>query len=61
MYKGKVTDLQGTRLVMVATNAQGAALTLSTRLQTDPSSNAVSGMLRATPGAASTPAGQGSG
>ncbi|HEY3701403.1 MAG TPA: ferric reductase-like transmembrane domain-containing protein [Acidimicrobiales bacterium] len=61
MYKGKVTDLEGTRLVMAATNAQGAALTLSTRLQTDPSSNAVSGMLRATPGAASSPAGEGSG
>jgi DMSO/TMAO reductase YedYZ heme-binding membrane subunit len=61
MYSGKVTDLQGTQLVMAVTNAQGAALTLSTRLQTDPSSNAVSGMLRATPGAVSSPAGQGSG
>ncbi len=60
MYSGKVTDLEGTRLVMTATNAHGAALTLSARLQTDPSSNAVSGTLRSSPGAVSPPAGQGS-
>ncbi|HEX4540506.1 MAG TPA: ferric reductase-like transmembrane domain-containing protein [Acidimicrobiales bacterium] len=60
MYSGKVTNLQGTRLVMTATNAQGAALTLSARLQADPSSNAVSGTVQATPGAVSSSAGQGS-
>jgi sulfoxide reductase heme-binding subunit YedZ len=60
VYSGKVTDLQGTRLVMTATNAQGATLTLSARLRTDPSSDAVSGTLRATPGAVSGPADAGS-
>jgi DMSO/TMAO reductase YedYZ heme-binding membrane subunit len=53
MFSGKVTDLEGTRLVMTATNAQRDALTLTVRLQTDPSSNAVGGTLRATPGAGS--------
>jgi DMSO/TMAO reductase YedYZ heme-binding membrane subunit len=57
MFSGKVTDLQGTRLTMTATNAKGAAVTLVARLRTDPSSNAVSGTLRATPGAVSSPAG----
>src|SRR5205807_1290287 len=60
MFTGKVTDLQGTLLVMAVTNARGAALTLTARLQTDPSSNAVSGTLRAAPGAVSSAAGQGS-
>jgi DMSO/TMAO reductase YedYZ heme-binding membrane subunit len=59
LYSGKVTDLEGTRLMMTATNATGAAMTLTVRLQTDPSSNAVRGTLRATPGAVSSPAGQG--
>jgi hypothetical protein len=53
LYSGKVTNLQGTQLVMTATDAQGASVTLTAQLQTDPSSNAVSGTLRATPGAGS--------
>jgi DMSO/TMAO reductase YedYZ heme-binding membrane subunit len=60
LYSGKVTDLQGTRLVMSATNSHGATLTLAARLQTDPSSDAVSGTLRATPGAVSGATGEGS-
>jgi hypothetical protein len=59
MYRGKIVDLQGTRLELTATDTQGAALTLSVRLQTDPSSDAVSGVLRATPGAASGTAAEG--
>jgi hypothetical protein len=53
LYSGKVTNLQGTQLVMTATSAQGASVTLTAQLQTDPSSNAVRGTLRATPGAGS--------
>jgi DMSO/TMAO reductase YedYZ heme-binding membrane subunit len=53
LYSGKVTNLQGTQLVMTATSAQGASVTVTAQLQTDPSSNAVRGALRATPGAGS--------
>ena len=59
MYRGKVVGLQGTGLTMTATNAQGTAVTLSARVQTDPSSDAVSGVLRATPGVVSGSTGQG--
>jgi len=61
MFTGKVTDLEGARLTMTASSAQGATLTLAARLQLPESSDSVGGVLRVTPGAASgSPDGGGS-
>jgi sulfoxide reductase heme-binding subunit YedZ len=48
LYRGRVTALSGTDLQARVTNAGGATITLSAKLQIDPGSGTASGTLRAT-------------